>query len=445
MSIRTRIVVAVVAAAALATILFAAISVVSIDRVLRTTLDTRLRVTALAVGGSIDVIGGRPHPDADDLGQTATLRRDINEAIVDLDGRVLAGDRPPVSGIPVQNPTFVNGSVLDEPIRLLMQPIVRNGRTAGGVLVWRSSDWIDDVDRAMLAVFTVLGLAVIGLGVLFARLAADKIVAPIERIAALAARIEAKDLSLRLRARGTDELARLASSFDHMIDRLQESFETERRFAADASHDLRAPLTVLRAETELALRQPRSVAEYRKALEGIAIEAERLETLVNDLLVVARADVDAAAGSRVDVFATVASLVGRVDATAKAKGVALTARGDRAFAIVDPDGLERTLMAILHNAIAFAVVCVTVGVRAGEQFVTIEVSDDGPGFSLEALRHATERFWRADGSRPRGGTGLGLSIAQTIVEANGGTMTIEKGRDDGGVVTVSLRAASATD
>ncbi len=445
MSIRTRVVVAVVAAAALATILFAAISIVAIDRALRTTLDTQLRVTALAVGGAIDVIGGRPHPDAGDLGQTATLRRDTHEAIVDLDGRVLAGDRPPVSGIPVRNPTFANGSVLGEPIRLLMQPIVRNGHTVGGVLVWKSSDWIDDVDHAMLAVFAVLGLVVIGLGVLFARLSADRIVAPIERIAALAARIEAKDLSLRLHAQGTDELARLASSFDHMIDRLQEAFETERRFAADASHDLRAPLTVLRAETELALRQPRSTDEYRKALGGIAIEAERLEVLVNDLLVVARADVDAAAGIRVDVLATAVSLVERVDATAKAKGVALTALGERASAIVDPAGLERTLMAILHNAIVFATGRVTVDVRASGERVTIAVSDDGPGFSIEALQHATERFWRADGARPRGGTGLGLSIARTIVEANGGAMTIENARDGGGVVTVALRAVLVPD
>ncbi len=446
MKIRTRIAAAVVAAAVLATVLFATISIIAIDRALRSTLDSQLEVTALAVADATDVIGGRPRPDADDLSQTQTLRGDTHAAIVDVDGRVLVGDRPPKTGVSPRSELFANVMTAGDPLRIRMQPIVRDGRLVGGVLAWRSVEWIRDVDQAMLAVSVVLGLIVIALGVLFAWLAANKIVAPIERIAALAARIEAKDLSLRLRAQGNDELARLASSFDRMLDRLQASFETERRFTADASHDLRAPLTVLRAETELALRQPRSAEDYRKALGGIAIEAERLEALVNDLLVAARADIDAAAGRSTDVGEAVATLVARIQATASARGIDLTSdESTPARAIVAPNGLERALMAILHNAIAYAKKGVRVSVRARASDVVIEVRDDGEGFPPDALQHATERFWRADGSRPRGGTGLGLSIARTIVEANGGTLNVENVQDGGARVILALRCAPKAD
>lgn len=446
MSVRARVVAAVVAAAVLATVLFATISIVAIDRALRSTLDSQLQVTALAVADATDVVKGKPVPDADDLSQTQTLRGDTRAAIVDRAGRVLAGDRP-VADISTRNEAFANATAAGEPVRIRVQPIVRGGRVVGGVLAWRSVEWIEDVDQAMLAVSIVLGLIVIALGIVFAWIAADRIVAPIDRIAALAARIEAKDLSLRLHARGTDELARLASSFDRMLDRLQAAFERERRFTADASHDLRAPLTVLRTETELALRRPRSEEEYRKALGGIAIEAERLETLVNDLLVAARAKIDAAGGGTVDLRQAAATLVARFGNMANSAGVALTmdADGGPATAMAEPNGFDRALMAILHNAIVFAETTVRVSVSARASHASIEVRDDGPGFSPDALEHATDRFWRADESRPRGGTGLGLSIARTIVEANGGTLTLENAPGGGARVSVSLRRAQGTD
>lgn len=442
MSIRARIAATALAATALATVLFATISIFAIDRALRWTLDSQLQLTALAVADATDVVGGRPTPDADDLSQTQALRGDMHAAIVDDSGRLLAGDRPPKTGTPATVEAFANATFAGDPVRIRTQPIVRDGRIVGGVFAWRSVEWIEDVDQATLAVSLVLGLVVVGLGVLFSWIAANRIVAPIERIAALAARIEAKDLSLRLRTEGDDELARLAASFDRMLDRLQAAFERERRFTADASHDLRAPLTVLRTETELALRQPRSADDYRKALEGVAIEAQRLEALVNDLLVAARAEIDAASARPVDVAEEVATLVVRIRPLASASGIALTSNGESAErATVEPNGLERALTAILHNAIAYAKTSVQTCVRADAAYVTIEICDDGAGFSPEALQHATERFWRADESRPRGGTGLGLSIARTLVEANGGRLTLQNARDGGARAVVSLRRA----
>lgn len=438
MSVRGRILVAVIVTAALASAAFALLSIGVIHATLRSTVDMRLRTTAAAIAAATDVYGGRPHPDADDLSQSSMLLHDVHASIVDRSGAVLQGQRPPVGPVDAGGARMTDARSGGEDVRVAVVPIVRDGRNAGSVIAWLSLEWIEAADRIVLAVSVILGLCVTGLGVLFAWLTTDRIVAPLDRIARLAERIESKDLSQRLNASGNDELARLASSFDRMLDRLQAAFEMERRFAADASHELRAPLTVLRAETELALRQPRSVAEYRKALQSLQSEIERLEMLTNDMLIAARAEIDAAQGRTVDAGEVAQSIVARVASSASLKGVGITGDAKAALVVADPSGLERALLAIVHNAIGFAAHRVHVGLEASEDSVAISVRDDGCGFSPTALENATERFWRADDSRPRGGTGLGLAIARTIIEANGGKLSIANATEGGALVTISL-------
>jgi len=230
-----------------------------------------------------------------------------------------------------------------------------------------------------------------------------------------------------------------------MLDRLESAFSRERRFVADASHELRAPLAVLRAETELALRRDRTNDEYRTALTSIARESARLEELVDELLAAARAEVDARRQQTIDASALVRDLGERVSPAAATRGMAVRvetpgevlARANRAT-------LERALLAIVHNAIEYGRSDGTVRLRTSraEDTVTIEVSDDGPGFSDAALAHATERFWRGDIAHPRGGTGLGLSIARTIVEANRGRLEIANAQHGGAIVKIALGAAA---
>jgi signal transduction histidine kinase len=283
----------------------------------------------------------------------------------------------------------------------------------------------------------------IGVGIAVSRWAANAALLPLVRIAATAERIEANDLSQRLHAENDagDELGRLTASFDRMLDRLQSAFAHERRFSADASHELRAPLAVLRAETELALRRDRDNEEYRRALESIAREAERLEHLVDDLLAAARVEADAADLREVDVNAIVRGVAARIETPAALKHVGIATEGTAPAAIGEPGAIERALLGVAHNAITFAPErgSVRLTMTSDADAVSVAVADSGPGFSREALEHATERFWRADGARPRGGTGLGLAIARAIVERSGGTLSIANAPGGGGLVTMRLR------
>ncbi|MBV9334067.1 MAG: HAMP domain-containing protein [Candidatus Eremiobacteraeota bacterium] len=427
MSIRARFTVTVVAITAVTVLLFATLSIVALDRTLRAGFDARLHGAAQAVAVEVDVHDGRLSLDSNDLRSIALLHPDTTFALYGSDGRIVAGQAPPQPGT-----TSIATSEI---------PIVRDGRTYGRVIVWQSDAWIGEFDRDAAIVSFGVGLLLIGLGAVVSRRVAQRVLAPAAEIASLAERIEAYDLSTRLDANAQDELGRLCASFDRMLDRLESAFARERRFVADASHELRAPLAVLRAETELALRRERDPQEYREALLSIASEAARLEELVDELLAAARAEVDAQQRQTLDAGELVRLLGDRVRPAAATRGIAVRVDAPSpALAQADRATLERALLAVVHNALQYGrndgVVRLSVG-RNGDA-VHIEVADDGPGFTPDALAHATERFWRGDTSHPRGGTGLGLAIARTIVEANRGRLHLSNGAAGGAVVTIEL-------
>jgi signal transduction histidine kinase len=230
----------------------------------------------------------------------------------------------------------------------------------------------------------------------------------------------------------------LCASFDRMLDRLQASFENERRFVADASHELRTPLAVVRAETDLALRRERDAVAYRDALRSIDRETTRLEGLLDDLLETMRERTMGLAEPL-----DVAALLGRVTERVRpaTREVRLEVVGTTPVVRGHGESIERAATAVLHNAITHGGGG-KIGVRvvAEPQWVRIEVKDDGPGFGSEALAHATERFWRADSARSRGGTGLGLSIARVLIEAHGGEVGLANAPGRGAIVSL-LRPA----
>ncbi len=427
MTIRARLAATVVGSIAITVGLFATVSIVAIDRALRSSFQARLLTTAQAIGTTVDYHGGKIEADQSDLNKLANIRS-TPFAVFDAKGVLVAGNPPPardqLRGIGIVN-----------------VPMYRGGATVGTVSVWQSNLWIDDFDRDAAIISVGVGLLLIGFGIVLARRVVGTALAPLQRIANLAEQIEGRDLSRRLNADGTDELGRLCASFDRMLDRLQAAFDRERRFVADASHEFRAPLAVLRAETELALRRERGNDAYRAALASVAREAARLEELVDELLAAARTEVDALSRQTLDA-ADLARRVGkRVEAAAAVRGVAVEIDAhEKALAQANGATVERALLAIVHNAIAFAREsgCVRLRVATAGDEVSIEVADDGPGFSADGLEHATERFWRGDSSRPRGGTGLGLAIARTMVEANGGQLQLANGAEGGARVTVTL-------
>lgn len=429
MSVRTRFTVTVATIVAVTVALFAGLSILALDRALRSGFEARLRSDAQTIATAVDVHHGRISLDPSDLRALGTIHADTPFAVFDTDGKQIAGDTSPSA----QAGGLQRASV----------DVRRGDRTFGTVTVWQSDLWIGEFDRDAAIVSLGVGALLIALGIVASRRVAQRVLAPLGDIASLAERIEGYDLAGRLRADGKDELGRLCASFDRMLDRLESAFARERRFVADASHELRAPLAVLRAETELALRRERNNDEYRAALSSIAREAARLEELIDELLAAARAEVDARRQQTLDASELVRQLGERIRPAAASRGMVVSVETPGAvLAQANRATLERAVMAVVHNAIEYGRDAGTVRLRTSRNAdtVRIEIADDGPGFSNDALAHATERFWRGDTAHPRGGTGLGLAIARTIVEANRGSLLLTNAPQGGAVVTIKLAA-----
>jgi len=271
--------------------------------------------------------------------------------------------------------------------------------------------------------------------------------APVDRIASTARAITAQQLGRRLDVPPTgDELQRLSETLNDMLARLETAFAETTRFTADASHELRTPVSLIRTTAEVALRRPRSAEEYRQALEGILRESERTSGLVQDLLTLTRADagVDGWSPSRVDLCALVSDLRERLITLCEGRGLSLQLDLPAQSVFVDGEhaALGRLVVILADNAAKYTPAPgeVRVTLRAADGTAEMEVADTGMGISAEDLPLVFERFYRADKARSRdaGGAGLGLSIARWIVERHGGRITIESETAKGSHVRVLL-------
>ena len=242
-----------------------------------------------------------------------------------------------------------------------------------------------------------------------------------------------------------DEVAALAGTMNDLLGRLQRALARQRAFVADASHELRNPLAVLRGELELAARPGRGLAELTAAVRGAGAEAERLARLTEDLLLLARSD-EGRFGLRLE-RTDIGILLRR---GAKLAGSRLAAAGvtgrvdvpPGTYADVDPDRILQAVDNLVGNALRFAPrgSVIVLAARAGGRDLEIDVSDDGPGFPVGFLPHAFERFTRPDSGRSRGdgGAGLGLAIVRAIAVAHGGTATAANKPGGGAVVRLRL-------
>jgi len=275
---------------------------------------------------------------------------------------------------------------------------------------------------------------------------ARRSLAPIRKIAATASRISSEDLSQRLVPRGTgDELDELMEIMNGMLDRLQRSFEELRRFSADVAHELRTPICAMRGEAELALSRPRSQRQYREVLERFAEQFDRLNALVNDLLLLAKFEGGGASlvMEPLDLGQLLGNLAELFEPLAEQKGIELRldplggigVRGEKAL-------LQQALSNLIHNAIQYTQEGGSVRLKVTEEdgWAKILVEDTGLGIPEEEIPRVFERFYRVEGSRSRqtGGAGLGLSIARRILEVHGGTIRLRSQVGVGTVVEVRL-------
>ncbi len=280
-----------------------------------------------------------------------------------------------------------------------------------------------------------------------------KALSPVDQIIDEARAISPSNLAARLSVPSSgDELQRLSETLNQMLGRVEGSLLKMRQFTADASHELRAPMTLIYTAAQFALRRERSPAELKDSLQKILREAKRCTELINQLLWLARAD---AGTSRIepvstDLVSLLSDAVNEVRALASGKGLAVNSNlpEEAIHADIDEASFRRMLLILLDNAIKYTSGGGQITVRLGRSDagqILITVYDTGPGIAADQLPFVFDRFWRADKVRSRegGGTGLGLAIAREIAQSHGAELSVRSSVDQGSTFSIHLRPSAA--
>lgn len=300
----------------------------------------------------------------------------------------------------------------------------------------------------------IAGLVVIPLAAYGGRRLASRALAPVDHLVAATQRLgpEHLDERLPLSAATVDEVAALVGAFNQLLDRLQQSAQNLSRFAADASHEIRNPLTVLRTGLEVALRRDRSPEEYRELLRGNLREIERLHEVVEGLLAMARASPGAPVARQlapVELAPLVEETLRRFDAVAAERRIEIVRRLSPDL-VVDGDAalLRLIVFNLVDNALKHgpAGAPIDVVLEPADRFASLTVSDAGAGIPAEARQRLFERFYRveANGENGAGIGGLGLAVSRWVAEGHGGEVTLDTGGPGTRfVVRLPLRPRSA--
>jgi two-component system, OmpR family, sensor kinase len=328
-------------------------------------------------------------------------------------------------------------------LRLYREPVIRAGRVVARVGVGESLTPVQRAEKQVRRTFLLAGSATLLIGLLAGYLVAARTAGPLRRMARIAARVDAGELSPRMAQSGArDEVRALADSFDLMLDRLEDAFARQRAFSSDASHELRTPLTVIRGQLEVLARQASpSADDVRRVERLVRTEILRMERLVDDLLVLARADEREFLRPRpVDLGPFAEELLDGARPTANRR----FELGPMPAGVldVDPDRLAQALRNLIRNAIEYTSDggLVRLTGSASDTHVTLAVEDDGPGIPAAHRERVFDRFHRMDSARTRvrGGAGLGLAIARAIAEAHGGTIYAGDSPEGGARVVIEL-------
>jgi len=327
-----------------------------------------------------------------------------------------------------------------EPARLLATPVDVNGRR----LVVVVGAGIDDRNSqlASLALLLTIGGPI---ALLFASLAgygvASAALRPVDLMRRKADEITEVDPSDRLPVGATDdEIARLGTTLNGMLTRLERAVDRERAFVADASHELRTPLAILKTEIELALRGDRPSFELRQALRSAAEETDRLAELAEALLVIARAHGGQLrlAPARIDSERLLTGVELRFRQRAREAGRRVVVSESHEHLTADPRRIEQALDNLVENALQHGTGTIWLSAAGRDRSVELHVRDEGPGLPTQFISEAFERFTRADRARGRGGAGLGLSIVQVIARAHGGEARAMNHADGGADLCIEL-------
>lgn len=429
-----------------------------VARGLTQTVDDSLRLNASQAQAVISYENGQL--DLEDLipkgAEAAALnQRDLTLRVLDRHGTLIkgAGEYTWLTVTVASKVAVANNQVLFETVslpdhtyglRFYTVPLVNEGQLVGILQIAQSLEDANRTLRRLLQALLLGGpLAVTIAGVGGYWLAA-RALAPIDQITRTARRIalDTSNLSARLNLPVTnDEVGRLAETFDHMLARLEDSFQRERQFTTDASHELRTPLAAMQAILQVMRERRRTPEDYEQALADLSEETDRLRALTEDLLRLAR-DLGplTPALSNVALSTLLHDVADSLRPLAEAKGLTLTTDvPDDLTLLGDNDELIRLFVNLLDNAIKYTEQgsVALFAIKTTDQIV-VSIADTGIGIPAEHLPQLFDRFYRVDMARSSQGAGLGLSIALAIAQAHGGTIEITSVVNQGSTFLVRL-------
>jgi two-component system, OmpR family, sensor kinase len=358
-----------------------------------------------------------------------------------------------VSGVAWYDTVTASGG---QSVRLYNYPLSHGGLVFGLVEVGASLQSTDQTLHTLVLGWLLITPLVLLLGALGSLWLARRALRPVGRLTRMARQVEAGDLQQRVPVPGAhDEVRELALTLNDMIARLDSAFSRQRRFVADASHELRTPVSAIRSMTDVALLHDKSPAEYVGALWGINAEAERLGRLISDLLRIARDDEAETplerAPMRLDLIAHDVAAVSSVLADERQIRLRVETSGP-VVVLGDADRILQAMLNLIQNALTYTPAgrggLVTIRVGEEGSMAVLSVTDNGIGIEPGHLPHIFERFYRAspDSAHAQGGSGLGLSIVDWVVGAHNGEVTVQSqvGRGSTFTIYLPLPTASAT-
>jgi heavy metal sensor kinase len=443
--------------------LLGATSVMMLDHGLRSNIDDSLHSVAQAIAGSVR----RPSffPPGIDETLESMLGPQLAERFFQLldrygqpDPRLAPRERSKLPLSPAALHNAERGEATWETValppgsakkfRLLTFPVVRNNATVNIVQVAMSLENVDATRSRFLLVLLLLAPAALAGSALGGWFLARRALSPVDAMVEAARRIEAEDLTKRIPALSSgDELERLAAVLNDMLARLERSFGAARRFSADAAHEFRTPLTILKGEIEVALKSREASAEMRQALVSCLEEVERLNSLVEDLLLMARME-----GNALSARPTRVNLAQVVEDVAPALGELAARAGNRCTISPAPplwiEGYDSLLFRLVFNLAENAIKYtpaggkIEVSLQPQNGSAVLQVKDNGPGIAAEVLEHIFDRFYRGDPAREGGGTGLGLALVRSIVQLHQGQIRVSSTVGQGSCFQVSLPLAA---
>jgi heavy metal sensor kinase len=334
----------------------------------------------------------------------------------------------------------------DLPLRVLVREITAGGDRYRIQVAAPMDDFYDAIDRFKWIVVVLSPLLLI-LASAGGYWLSRRALTPVDQITQAAQNINSTNLAKRLDVpQSGDELQRLSETLNSMLGRLESSFNRITQFTADASHELRTPLALMRTTTEVSLRTSQTVSDYREAQEEVLVELEKTSSLVEKLMLLARADAGVESLQRLPVNVADCLQEACKDGhiLAEAKQVSFRQNIDSPTLVVEGDShaLHRLFLILIDNAVKYTPSggSITVGLTGSDDSAVAEFRDTGIGISAQDLPNIFDRFYRADKARSRefGGVGLGLSIARWVAQAHRGSIKVQSTPGAGSVFRVRL-------